>query len=675
MFPVGRVLVLLFLFVFCTEEPRRNPLDINKKREWACVIGEDGPPDYVNALGCKDDFDALASEPMSAGIPGATTAKTVIDRDAPFQPLYFQNSRKYPIHHEFVSANLSGEDLPIVPSIGQFNTVEYFSKNRRFILGAVTRYAGPDIWTYEIAPYDNADASMIAGAYWKIADSAFFGESLYFHPTSAAVEAEAKKMPETVKVITTDQLYAGMDYQPLNPATSVGRLVFITAAELETEFVNFRDIVVLDAVPNDISVTQGIITQTFQTPLAHINVLSQNRNIPNMALRDAWVNSNLRKLEGKWVRLTVGLFDYSVVEVGADEADEWWERNRPASLSIASMDTAVKDLRDVDDILAIAEKGLKGALQAAIPAFGGKASHYAAFPHMDSSKVPFPDAFAIPVYYYWQFMEQNGFNEQVASMLEDTVFVNNPAERETRLASLRSQMVSAPVDVSFLTILCDKLVTDFPDTRMRFRSSTNAEDLDGFTGAGLYTSKSADSDKPKKIQEAIREVWSSIWYFRAFEERSYRSIDHLSTGMALLVHHSFPEEEASGVAVTANIYDQSGLEPGFFVNVQYGDASVVLPDANVTSDQFIYYHAMKGQPVVYIGRSNVLPAAQETVLTIEQIRVLGAALEEIHRFFMPVYGNEPDKKYAMDTEFKFDQPLNNSGGEPVLSMKQCRPFY
>ena len=59
------------------------------------------------------------------------------------------------------------------------------------------------------------------------------------------------------------------------------------AAELETTYVGFRDIVVLDAMPNDISVVAGIITEEFQTPLSHINVLARNRGTPNMGLRNA----------------------------------------------------------------------------------------------------------------------------------------------------------------------------------------------------------------------------------------------------------------------------------------------------------------------------------------------------------------------------------------------------
>ena len=54
----------------------------------------------------------------------------------------------------------------------------------------------------------------------------------------------------------------------------------------------------------------------------------------------------------------------------------------------------------------------------------------------------------------------------------------------------------------------------------RFRSSTNAEDLENFNGAGLYDSKAAKKNhKTKTIDAAIKEVWASLWNFRAFNER------------------------------------------------------------------------------------------------------------------------------------------------------------
>lgn len=676
--PIYYILVVfiavLSLFTFCINGPEDPPQP--QKRQWSCNISGEAP-DYLTSYGCKADFDAMASAPLSEKIPGATSAKTVLDREDSSLKLYFQNSKKYPIHYEFASKNLSGDEFSIVPSIGQFNTTEYYRTSRRFILGAVTYYEGPNVWAYEIAPYDNANAEMILQAFDKIADSTCFGDSLYFHPTSTAVAAEAAKLPSRVKIITTEQLYANIDYQPLNVATSIGRLVFVKAAALDTAYVSYRDIVLLDMVPNDISVTSGIITEAFQTPLAHINVLSQNRKTPNMALRGAWTNTQLRSLENKWVELKVELSGYTIKEATTAEADAWWDLHKPSKVGIANMDTTVKDLTDVGKILDISGLGLGPALKKAIPAFGGKTSHFSTFPYMDSIKVPYPkEAFGIPVYYYWQHMEKNGLNKVVAEMLANDSFKNFPAVRDKKLEKLREAIIDAPLDSAFETLLFAKLATKFASgTQVRFRSSTNAEDLDGFTGAGLYISEGGNMDKPKSIRNAVRIVWASVWFFRAFEEREYRQIDHKTVGMALLSHRSFPQEEATGVAITANIFDNSGVEPGFYVNVQYGDGSVVLPGADVMSDEFIYHFDMEGRPIVYTGHSNILPTGMTTVLTEAQIFTLGTALAEIHRYFKPLYGSNESKRFAMDTEFKFDQPLDNPSGPPVLSMKQCRPYY
>ena len=204
------------------------------------------------------------------------------------------------------------------------------------------------------------------------------------------------------------------------------------------------------------------------------------------------------------MKLVVGPKDYSVTEVTVEEADQWWEDNSPAQVQIANMNLDVRELTDIKDILRYPELSYAEAIDSAIPAFGGKASHFGAFPHMDSAKVPYPKGFAIPVYYYYQFMQQNGFLERVEKMLADTGFQNNPEIRDDSLALLRKLIQRAPVDTAFTRMLMTKLQREYSGIRMRFRSSTNAEDLDGFTGAGLYTSKSGDPHDTKSVLDAVR---------------------------------------------------------------------------------------------------------------------------------------------------------------------------
>jgi hypothetical protein len=658
-------LICLMFAVACTP-PEEDPVAV-----FECQADEE--PDFLEIMGCQGDFEYLASNPINASLPDSRAVKTVLDRDDPEGPqLYYQNSKRYLFHYDFCFEHLSvAAGLPPVPAtIGEFNATEYTSPNRRFVLGILLYHGNQDVWTWEVEPNDNASAELITQAYDAIVANSFIGDALFFHPSSQISEAIVPDLPPHVKVMTTAELMKGITYQPLNLGVSLGRLRVMSTAQLETEYVDFQDIVVLDQVPNDISVVLGIITAQFQTPLSHINVLSQNRGTPNMALLEANTNPDIVALDGKWVRLEVTPFEYSLTEATAAEAADWWEQHKPPALGDPAKDLSVTDLRDTDDMI-VGVENLEAQFDVLIPAFGGKAGHYGGL-----SKVPgveSPEAFGIPIYYYDQFLVENGFDVRIAQMLADPVFNDDIAYRDEQLKLLRDDMKLAPINQDFLDMLTEKLNTEFPNTRMRFRSSTNAEDLEGFTGAGLYTSKSGQpGDLVDPIEDAIRTVWSSVWYFRAFEERRYNGIGHEAVGMALLVHNSFPDEEANGVALTGNPYDTSedGALPGFYVNVQEGEASVVQPDPGVTTDQYIHFFTQEGRPIVFLNHSNQVPAG-ETVLTAAEMNQLGEALNAIHLYFAPAYGpDKPGDWYAMDVEFKFDAP---AGETPKLFVKQARP--
>src|SRR5262249_35643656 len=107
-----------------------------------------------------------------------------------------------------------------------------------------------------------------------------------------------------------------------------------------------------------------------------------------------------------------------------------------------------------------------------------------------------------------------------------------------------------------------------PARNIRFRSSTNVEDSEQFTGAGLYDSYSGcllddlDNDNngpsqcdPSETNErgvfrAIKRVYASFYNDNAVIERLRHGIDEETVGMAILVHHSTPDdfELANGVA-------------------------------------------------------------------------------------------------------------------------------
>jgi pyruvate,water dikinase len=667
---------LSLAFGACSKESDTPASPNGSASEGKCVIDASASaPKFLSTVGCTKDFEALASEPLDDSIPGARSGKVVLDQldgDA----LYFQNTNTYKIHYEFASANLSGNGKPIVTSLSEFNETEYFVPERRFLLGAVTYYTGPKVWALELAPYDTASATMIEKLFTAVKAKVFFGSVLVFHPTSEAVAAEAKKLPSSIQVKSTDQLYTGIDYQPLNLGEAVGKLRFVKASALESDYVDFRDLVVLDHVPNDISVVAGLITEEFQTPLSHINVLAQNRKTPNMGLKQATSNATLKALDGKWVKLSVGAFDWKAVEVTQAEADAFWEAHKPTKVTLPTLDLTVTDLRDIQDVTqqVNGKKVTRDAIGTAVKAFGAKAANYSVL--VRTTGVPIKNAFAIPAFYYMQFMRENGFEDRVRGFLADDAFKGDPDMRDQKLKQLRDDIKAAPINADFSAKLKAKLDKDYPGESMRFRSSTNAEDLDGFPCAGCYDSHTGEqTDWDGDLLYAIKQTWATVWSFRTFEEREYHSIDHLSVGMALLVHHNFPDEEANGVAVTANPYDPTGNSPGFYVNVQDGgDAEVVAPPAGVTSDTFIYQFSFPNSPIIYLTHSNLIDAG-DTVLSTRQVHELGVALDAIHAAFSDAYGPGAGNKgwYAMDVEFKFDDEADPSSA-PTLYVKQARPY-
>jgi hypothetical protein len=140
-------LISLFALAACPAPVTSTP---DAGRAWSCT-NDAASPDALSKLGCFTDYTALASTPIDANIPGARSVKVVLDQ-ANSNALHFQNSLKYQVHYAYVSTHLSGGALPVVPSLGQFNTTEYFSPERRFILAAVSYYEGPQVFALEFSP-------------------------------------------------------------------------------------------------------------------------------------------------------------------------------------------------------------------------------------------------------------------------------------------------------------------------------------------------------------------------------------------------------------------------------------------------------------------------------------------------------------------------------------------
>jgi phosphoenolpyruvate synthase/pyruvate phosphate dikinase len=181
----------------------------------------------------------------------------------------------------------------------------------------------------------------------------------------------------------------------------------------------------------------------------------------------------------------------------------------------------------------------------------------------------------------------------------------------------------------------------------------------------LYDSFTHRPDEGE-LSKTVKQVWASLWNFRAYDERDFHRIDHLSAAMGVLVHPNFDDEIANGVAVTKNPYDPNW--PGFYVNVQVGESLVTNPDPSATPDELLISAIGEhGEYETQHIRHSTLTQDGKPVLSAEQVATLTTALETIQERFKVVYEKQGDDGFAMDVEFKF-----GAGGGLVV--KQARPW-
>src|SRR5207253_1783919 len=146
------------------------------------------------------------------------------------------------------------------------------------------------------------------------------------------------------------------------------------------------------------------------------------------------------------------------------------------------------------------------------------------------------------------------------------------ALRAEGLAAVRQLILSQPVEPELLASVEAAVLARFGQTRVRFRSSSNTEDLPNFNGSGLYTSVSAELDDPERsVADAMRTVWASLWSERAYDERAHARIERDTLGMGILVHPAELSEHGNGVGVSRNVLEPTRGDQ-YYVNAQLGEA-------------------------------------------------------------------------------------------------------
>lgn len=653
------------LFRFCTNETpgEANACDALPSRD----VG-----DRVRHLYTPGDYEALANGETQLGIQGV---KFVYDMKSG-GAVHLLSTERWALHYTFIR-----ERIYLEPPLDRcdpeerrefdqgwydFSVTEYFSQvGRSFLLGTFTEHSGTGLHTIEHAIGDEITGALMKEAFYAVVPHTDNPTQWALRPQDEIQAERAKTVEGELPIVSPEEPFQNVTFQPLTEGVAYGTLKFVTSDRLYEERLGPDVIVITDDVPNDIPLVGGLITEAFQTPLAHVNVLSENRGTPNAALRNARVV--LAEHLDKLVRIEVNASGLHISEADLEEAQEYWDSFVPAAANISPrLDETVRGVQplsahSLESIPSVGAKAAQLAELGRINPIGGKCNN---------ATLNLPEApFAIPVVHSREHFEASGAKALLEELSAEDTFSDDPLARADALEQVRALIIEFPVEAALLAEVEQAVEERWGNERIRLRSSSNTEDLPNFTGAGLYTSVAAHLDEPGEIENGIREVWASLWNSRAYDERRFAGIDPTNIAMGILVHPAYPSEEANGVAVTRNVLDLSRGDVYYF-NVQAGEAAVTNPAPGVTTEQLTYNWG-RVPLLMYQSESSLLGALDPVpayVLTAAEADELACSMSAIHDWFRPLL--DPDNEnahFTMESEFKLIGP------ERTLLIKQARP--
>ena len=594
-----------------------------------------------------------------------------IDTERP--KLWFQNTSVYRSHFNFLSAALQ-EVVNCCWSGAARGSLIYYPNG-------VAPDGSMGVYRWEFQTSDSFEFREVAIVNETLATAMpFLKGKLAYYPFVGESAGNKYKQQKSlydasrVNILLESDIPLDAEYAAYNEAEGYGLLGVFEPGELPGP----RDIAILSVLPNDLPRAAGVITTVPQTPLSHVNLRAIQNGTPNAFMRDALIDRAVTDLVDSYVYYRTTADGFMLRAATKAEVDDHHSTLRPQQTQTLQRDLTKTSITSLSNVSF-----------ADWTAFGVKAANVAELTKVSSLPTgTAPVGYAVPFYFYDEFMKQATVSEEtilgkkkapaaekitlpagttlasaVTQMLAHSKFQTDADIQEEMLDDLRKAIKNAS-SPAWITTALTTMHGNYPDGQsLRYRSSTNNEDLPDFNGAGLYDSKTQDPDETVDdgIDKSIKAVWASLWNYRAFQERDFYRVDHTMVAMGVLVHPNYSDEKANGVAVS---YDPvTYLDGYYYVNTQIGENLVTNPEPNVFPEKLLLDPA--GAATI-LGRSNIGPR-NKLLMTDAQIIQLRDSLKAIHDHFETLYNPDVGVGFAVEIEFKIT-------AQNQLAIKQARPW-
>jgi len=661
------------------------------------AVGAESPqsiesPGLVGQRLTLNAFHQLAG--VLAGYP---YVKLVIDR--PNATIHFVNHARYTFHSDYIAEcllNIPASELD--KNIDEFNRSVYLDPKRRFYVGILALHdrGGGPFFSLETVEIDNMDADMVTYFFDFVKDQVDPSLPLKFKPANHLQETivaklDAGKMPR----VFNHEIFASASYVCLNPGTATGRLRrFLHEADYRRAFptLEWFDIIAMPRVPDDIPRVSGILNSQHTTPLSHTNVLAAGWQVPNAIQLGALEQIDAKGLDGQWVTYSVSA---NATEVSlaktAKPADittrpAWsvhqikMEEPEIARAPICDLSklrmtdryrygTKAANLGELYYLLENGSQRLLGYYRVRRPPRENLLPHLAGLlgvpENADLERAAFeflranivvPRGISIPFTVQEQFLVSSPRIQQAIGKLKMALELN-AREIDPLCLNLQNLICNARMPDPIRDYIDRQIAANLAGvSSFVVRSSSNAEDLENFSAAGIYESINHVTSA-EHLFAGIKEVWASLCSARSVRLQNDAGISLDDVYMGIIVQEEI-KADIGGVMVTTNPISAGDFR-NVYLNVS-GKSVVNVVQGSELPYQYLYNTVEGSGQTLSLGSAEK-DLSDKQKARLQRLAILGRLLQS---HFSPDYtfSSPIDVEWAANDETIFILQLRPYAG-------------
>ncbi|OEV07086.1 phosphoenolpyruvate synthase [Streptomyces nanshensis] len=583
---------------------------------------------------------------LSGTLAGHPYLKVVVDRaEATWHLL---DTAAHPFHVDYIATRVLGMDLAeLDAALDEFNASVYMDPERRFLLGVLSLHTDEDtdgrertFLVLETTEADTMHAELLEFFHAFVRERVDGRLPLLLKPANhGQEEALAAVSEQQVPRILSHELFGTRTRTALNTGEATGRLrCFRTVEEYEAAAggLGWSDIVAMPCLPDDVRRVAGFVNTAPITPLSHTNVLASGWGIPNAIVRDLGQLVEKDGLDGAWVRYRVREDEITLerLEHPPELRAPAWHQQRirlePPLLEDAPV-LSLHRLRSADrdrygtkaanlgelhhvldsrtaDLTAFhgrprpPRENLYGHLAARLGLRAPSAAELrAAAASFVADTVEAPEGVALPFSLQHRFLTSSPALQQGIGKLKMALELDAGDVLDSLCLQIQHLIRQTPVPESVVREITQASPAELAaGGRLVVRSSSNAEDLPGFSAAGVYDSVTTVRGTGE-LADAVRQVWASLLSPRSVRLRHQVGISLDDTYMGVIVQAYVPAA-LGGVLVTCDPTRREDFR-NVYLNCSPGSPEQVV-EGTVLPQQYLYNTVEGGGRTVALGSWN-----------------------------------------------------------------------